>query len=80
MVRVQERISSVHRRIETTEGKIAVAEGEATFYRRVIDFVHDNPPDDPSHLAHIDKVGQVFVHLHHGTSFCCSGVYLLDYW
>ena len=53
---LQERVSGVQRRIEATEAKIAAAEREAVFYRRVVDFVHDNPPDDPTHLAHIDKV------------------------
>ncbi len=44
------------RRIEAMEAKIAATEKEGAFYRKVVDFVHSNPPNDPGHMAHIDKV------------------------
>ena len=53
----QDRISKVQVRIQGTEAKIAAAERDAAFYRRVVSFVRDNQPDDKSHMAHLDKVG-----------------------
>ena len=63
-VGVQSEISKVQRRIEAMEAKIAAAEREGAFYKKVVDFVHSNPPNDPSHMAHIDKVRVVFVAAH----------------